>query len=253
MIRINLPGSIKVKKIILAILVIISIGVLVKTAIDNKKYKENQEKLIEENKAEDKRLAEEKKVAEGKKLAQEKSVAEKNAVEKSEESEQEKSLYEDAFNIFHSGNYSSTIEKADLMIKDFPSSYKAYNIRGIAKAYNGSFEDGMRDIDKALELKADYGYARFNKALNYELYKDYDNALIWYDKALEVEEYLWSYYGKASIYGRFGDVENSCGYLKRALEIAKKENVEKEVKDAVKKEKDFDSVKESVEFQELLK
>ena len=248
--RMKLPGSIKVKKIILYILVIISIGVLVKTAIDNRKYEENQKKLIIEKEADDKRLADEKRVADEKNLSEENAVKKADELEKEDE---EKKLYDDAFNTFHLGEYSNAIDKSDLIIKQFPSSYKGYNIRGISKAFNGSFEEGMVDVDKSLELNSDYGYARFNKALIYELYKDYDKALIWYDKALEVEEYLWSYYGKAAIYGRLGDTKNTCTYLQKALEIAKKENVEQQVKDTAKEETDFDPVRGEREFQQLLK
>lgn len=39
MFKINLPGNLKVKKIILIVLIIACIGVLIKTSIDNKKDK----------------------------------------------------------------------------------------------------------------------------------------------------------------------------------------------------------------------
>lgn len=241
--RIKLPGSTKVKKVILAILVIISIGVIVKSAIDNKQYEDNKNKLLQEKEDEDRRLAKE---------IQEIEETNKEVEKTKGETEKETQLYDDAFNTFHSGEYGKTIGQADLIIKEFPNSFKAYNIRGIAKAFNGSFQEGMKDIDKSLELKSDYGYARFNKALNYELNKDYNNALVWYDKALEVEQYLWSYYGKASIYGRLGDVKNTSFNLEKALEIAKKENVEEQVKEEAKKESDFNIVRESEEFQKLV-
>ena len=159
----------------------------------------------------------------------------------------EESLYEEARNLFfNERNYEKTIEKANEIINQFPESYKAYNIRGIAKAYNGDFHEGMKDIDKALDLNSEFGYARFNKALNYELYGEYDNALTWYDKALEVEDYVWSYYGKASIYGRRGDVENTIKYLKIAI------SMDSSVKDEAKTESDFDNVRDSKEFQDLI-
>lgn len=246
--RIKLPGSRKTKNIILAILVIISIALLIKIAIDNNEQQNYKEQLRLEQEAEDKRIEEETAKAEQKANNLEK-TKEAEAVK---EDEEENKMYDDAFTVFHSGEYSKAIEKANAIIAKFPNSYKSYNIRGIAKAYNGSFSEGMKDIDKALEIKSDYGYARFNKALNYELNSDFDNALVWYDKALEVEEYLWSYYGKASIYGRRGDVKNTVAYLKKALEIAKKENVEADVKKEARGESDFNPVKQNAEFQKLV-
>lgn len=105
----------------------------------------------------------------------------------------------------------------------------------------------MCEIDKALQIKQDYGYGRFNKALAYELYGHYDEALNWYDRALAVENYVWSYYGIASIYGRRGDVPNTVKYLKAAIDISA------QVKNVAKEEEDFKNVRESKEFQALVK
>ena len=105
----------------------------------------------------------------------------------------------------------------------------------------------MQQIDQALKLKPDYGYARFNKALANELYRHYDEAIEWYKKALEVEKFEWSYYGIASIYGRKGDIKNTIKYLKLAIDI------NPNIKNAAKNEEDFDNVRESMEFQQLLK
>ncbi|MGL4109359.1 tetratricopeptide repeat protein [Clostridium sp. LP20] len=233
--RVKLPGSLKVKKILLSILVVVAIGVVVKVGIDNRREKETNEKIISEE------------------------IADRERIKKEEEEirraleEKEEALYSEAYNSFFGElNYKDTIDKANILIQEFPQSYKGYNIRGIAKAYNGSFEDGMQDIEKALELKDDYGYARFNKALNYELYNRLDDALIWYDKALEVEEYIWSHYGKASIYGRRGDVENTVSNLKKAIDLAAKSGQDQAVKEEAKTEHDFDPVRGKSEFEDLI-
>ena len=105
----------------------------------------------------------------------------------------------------------------------------------------------MQQIDQSLKLKPDYGYARFNKALANELYRNYDEAIKWYKKDLEVEKFEWSYYGIASIYGRKGDIENTIKYLKLAIDI------NPNIKNAAKNEEDFDNVQDSMEFQQLLK
>lgn len=161
-------------------------------------------------------------------------------------SERERELYNSAYTIFFSGDYEEAIKKGDELIKEFPYSYMGYNIRGIAEAYSGNFDGGMSDIDKSLSIKPDYGYARFNKALTYELYSQFDDALVWYDKALEVEDYVWSYYGIASIYGRRGDVKNTVEYLKKAIDL------DSAVKEEAKTEADFDPVRNSQEFKNLI-
>lgn len=231
--KFKLPGNLRTKKIILILLVMLVVLILIINGIENGKD-ESYNSLNESNSQTIK--------------YQENNDTESNKEESNKkDSSVEEALYEEARNLFfNEGNYEKTIEKANEIIDKFPKSYKAYNIRGIAKAYNGNFQEGMDDIDKALELNSDFGYARFNKALNYELYGEYDKALIWYDKALEVEDYVWSYYGKASIYGRKGDVENTIKYLKIAI------SMESAVKDEAKTEADFDNVRDSKEFQNLI-
>lgn len=167
--------------------------------------------------------------------------------EKDKENKELEETYNKAYKAFFDNKYAEAISLANEVIKKDNKHYKSYNIKGIALAYNGSFEEGMKNIDKALEISPNYGYARFNKALAYELYGKCEEALKWYDKDLEVENYIWSYYGKASIYGRKGDVENTVKYLKIAIEM------DKVVKEEARTERDFDNVRQSKEFQELIK
>ncbi|AJD31630.1 hypothetical protein AAGC94_17290 [Clostridium sporogenes] len=149
--------------------------------------------------------------------------------------------------LFFDKKYDEAIKIEDEVIKEDSNFYKAYNIKGIALCYSGNFQEGMKNIDKALDINPDYGYSRFNKALAYELYERFDEALKWYDKALDIEKYEWSYYGKASIYGRRGDVKNTVECLKKAIEISPG------VKEEAKHEEDFEPVKNSQEFKALIK
>ena len=68
-----------------------------------------------------------------------------------------------------------------------------------------------------------------------------------YDKALEVENYIWSHYGKASIYGRRGDVNNTVKYLKMSI------NMDSSIKECIKTEHDFDPVRDDPKFKDLIK
>ncbi|MBY6931727.1 tetratricopeptide repeat protein [Clostridium botulinum] len=234
MIKIKLPGSQKLKLTILIILLAITLIILGFEGINNRKKSdfinkqsiENAELIHGDSENLDKAVNEDK----------------NNKME----NEEEYKLYNEAYNLFFSGEYDKSIEKSNEIISEFPSSAKGYNIRGIAKSYNESFESGMKDIDKALELEPKYGYAVFNKALTYELYGKLDEALLWYNKNLEIENYIWTYYGIASIYGRRGEVQNTVKYLSKAIELD--EVVKKEAKD----EADFNPVRESKEFQDLI-
>lgn len=241
MFRIKLPGSNKTKVIILVIMIALAIGIIVKAGIDNnskKSTKNSNEKQINESINKD--------------VIQEEDGKDEEVQQEEIIDEREEALYQEAFAIFHSGNYIEAINKADALIAEYPESYKGYNIRGIAKAYSGSFQEGMQDIDKALSINDKYAYALFNKGLNYELYGYYDDALSWYEKELAIEEYSWGYYGMASIYGRYGDVDKTVEYLSKAIEVADKEGIKENLIEEAKTESDFDPVRSSSKFNELL-
>lgn len=240
--RINLPGKEKHKRILLIILVIIAIVILVHEGgrnLNNKKIqdinqKNEKELIIEPSRNTENNIE---------------NVSNYNNQVKQEEksySTKENELYNEAYTLFFSKEYTNSINKADELVEKFPNNSMGYNIRGIAKSYNGDYEGGIKDIDKSLEIDVNNGYARFNKALTYELFGNMDKALEWYNKALEVEDYVWSYYGMASIYGRRGDVANTMTYLNKAIKI------DSGVKEVAKTEKDFNPVKNSEEFQKAI-
>ena len=233
--RIKLPGKESNKKILLLVLVIIAILIigyegianLKNEKIKNEDNKQSEEKIISPMKSSQEILKEDNQT---------------NLNLEKVASERETDLYNEAYTLFFSNEYENAIAKANELIDEFPENAMGYNIRGIAKAYNGEYNGGMHDIDKSLEIDNGYGYARFNKALTYELYENMDEALIWYNKSLDIEEYVWSYYGIASIYGRRGDVDNTMTYLNKAIYM------NNSVKDIAKTEHDFDPVRSSKEF-----
>lgn len=235
--RIKLPGKESNKKIILLVLVIIVILIIGYEGIANLK---NEKIKNEDNKQSEEEII--KPMKSSQEILKEDNQTNLNLEKVA--SERETDLYNEAYRLFFSNEYKNAIAKADELIDEFPQNAMGYNIRGIAKAYNGDYNGGMQDIDKSLEIDDDYWYARFNKALTYELYENMDEALAWYNKSLESEEYVWSYYGIASIYGRIGDIDNTITYLNKAIYM------DKSVKDFAKTEHDFDLVRSSKEFKE---
>lgn len=155
--------------------------------------------------------------------------------------------YKQGYDEFNNKNYAEAIKTEQSVISMDAQFYRAYSVKGIALCFSGDYENGMKDIDKALSIDPYFGYGRFNKALAYELYGHYDEAIQWYNNALKVEKYVWSYYGIASIYGRKGDIANTTKYLNMAIDM------DPGVKSLAKEEKDFDNVRKYPEFQQLIK
>lgn len=238
----NLFGRLSLKKklILFSILAVIVVGIAYKEKVNTIIIKNNNENMnsqqnptilnSEDNKHQETNIRKD----------------EEQAI-KEEKNKLLEDKYEESYKAFGDKKYKEAIDIANKILEENNSFYKAYNIRGIALCYSKSYEEGMKDIDKALEINPNFGYARFNKALAYELHGDYDDALSWYDKDLEIENYIWSYYGKASIYGRRGDVENTVKYLKTAIEMSP------DIKKIAEQEEDFNPVKDSQEFQSIIK
>lgn len=233
--------SLKIKAVIASVLAVIAVVIIVYTGIEN--HKNVQKEVTAENaKGTGSKLTNSDNNDAAKKAQDE--AAKKAADDKQKELE---ALYQQGYNEFNNRNYWKAADLEQQVIDKDNTFYKAYNVKGIALCYAGKYIDGSKAIDQALALKPDYGYAMFNKALSLELYAHYDEALSWYDKAIAANgNVVWAYYGKASIYGRRGDVVNSVSNLKTAI------SMEADVKDEAKKEKDFDNVRNSKEFQSLV-
>jgi len=248
--RINLPGKDRNKNILLIILVIVTIGLLFYE--HNKNGKSIQNKIDNKDQQEERKTIDKKDEDKKNIINQDKEINNKDigitstTNDKKIYSKKENDLYNEAYGLFFSHEYADAISKANDLINEFPSNAMGYNIRGIAKAYNGDYDGGMKDINKSLEIDANYGYARFNKALTYELYENMDEALKWYNNDLEVEEYVWSYYGISSIYGRRGDINNTMKYLNKAIQM------DDGVKEVAKTEHDFDPVKNFEAFKKAV-
>lgn len=159
---------------------------------------------------------------------------------------QQQQAYIKGYNLLYEKKYDEAAKAEDEVIQLYPDFYKAYDIKGIAQCYEGNYKDGVSNILKCLNLKNDYGHGRFDMGLANELQGNYDSAIEWYKQALQVESYEWSYYGIASIYGRRGDVKNAVDYLKQAIAI------NPNVKDEARHEEDFNNVKNSNEFKEVI-
>jgi tetratricopeptide (TPR) repeat protein len=228
--------SFKAKIIIFIALCFIAAGL-----ITYNKYMENKiNKALQESKVKSETQLKAKNDA-----AKAKSKEENKALQDKQKSMNDK--YNQAHDAFFNKNYDLAIKLADELIAEDPNYYMAYNIKGITQCYGKDYENGMKNIDKALEIKPDFPYGRFNKALANELYGHYDEAIVWYNKALEVDKNNpWSYYGIASIYGRRGDVENTVRYLKQAIALYA------DIKAEAAKEVDFNPVKNSSEFKALI-
>lgn len=227
--------SMKKKIIIFVVISIIAIVAILLPA-----YKENEKNKALKVKVEMARKKEIKKQNERKKEEDKKIQEDKNKKADIEEK------YQQGYNAFQVGKYKEAIELENHVIIQDDNNYKAYAIKGIGLCYLGKFQEGMKSIEISLNIKPDYGYGMFCKARSYEIYGRYSEALDCYDKAISLEDFVWSYYGKASVYGRMGDAANACKYLKIAIDK------KPEVLEEAKKDVDFAEIRDKSEFKQLI-
>jgi len=145
------------------------------------------------------------------------------------------------------GNYEKALEFYQTALKINPLYVEAYNNRGVVLDLLGQPEQALKDFDKALELKSDDAEIWCNKAVVLGKLNKYNEALQAYKTATQLDPKnpnVW--YQRAWAYSLKGDKINALMNLSRAIEL--NENV----KEKVKKDKDFEPYWEDEDFKKVI-
>ena len=87
--------------------------------------------------------------------------------------------------------------------------YKTHLDNGIYDIQDGKYESGINHINKSLELKNDWEIPYFYLGVAYQAMQDYDEAMIDYTKALQLNPKMTdAYYNKAYITLSRKDIKN---------------------------------------------
>lgn len=114
--------------------------------------------------------------------------------------------------------------------------------------YNmGRFKDAIERFDKALEIDPEYIDAWGNKGASLVSLKKYDEAAECYDKSLEIDaNFSRAWYNKACLESLRSNKEDSIKFLKKAISLEKTYNND------AKTDEDFDNIRNSKQFKELI-
>ncbi len=103
--------------------------------------------------------------------------------------------------------------------------YKTHLDNGIHELKYGDLDVALENINKSIELKSDWEISYFYRAVVYQAMKNYDEAMLDYTKALQINDKMCdAYYNRAEITLTRKDIENpniekAVEDLKCALEI----------------------------------
>lgn len=87
--------------------------------------------------------------------------------------------------------------------------YKKFLDEGIFYINQGKFDDAIKSINKSIESKNDWEISYFYRAVAYHAMEKYDDAMIDYTKAIQLNEKMTdAYYNRAKIILTRKDIEN---------------------------------------------
>lgn len=105
------------------------------------------------------------------------------------------------------------------------SDYKNLLDEGIFDIQNGHFSDAIKKINQSIELKKDWEISFFYRAVAYHALEEYDNAILDYTKAIQLNDKMTdAYYNRAKILLSRKDIDNpdlnrAIDDLEKALEL----------------------------------
>lgn len=204
-------------KILIVIIVLITLGGAYFLVSEANRYSKEEMSLVQKNEQQLQQVEKAQKAKEEeikKKQEEQKKIEEKKLALDEKCSQAEK--------LFNSGNYKGAIQAAEEVLKEDNQNCRALTIKGVSLCYTRK-TSGLDEIEKAISIKPDYGYALYYKALAYEKFWRYDDALNYYEKALkgdsENDIKALSNYGIAVIAARKGDMDKASKYLKEAVQL----------------------------------
>ena len=128
-----------------------------------------------------------------------------------------------------------------------PQDAQAYNNRGLTYYDLKDCAAALADYARAIELDPQDAAAYSNRGTTYYALKDYSAALADYARAIELDPTDSSpVYGTACVFALQHDVGQACTWLGRAIQMSS-ENIE-----MARTDTDFDSIRDTPEFQALL-
>lgn len=128
--------------------------------------------------------------------------------EKSEDSKMES--FEKVIIDIESNHLIDALTEINSIIKSYPNSAIAYDLKGVILKKQGKFEDAFDAFIKAVEIEPEFAIAHYNLGKMEQSRGNFDKAKIHLDKSIELQDDLTkAYFARAVLYKQMGDKENA--------------------------------------------
>jgi tetratricopeptide (TPR) repeat protein len=109
------------------------------------------------------------------------------------------------------------LDKAIELKADYAEAY--YN-RGVARSMMGQIDAAIKDLDKAIALKADYAEAYYNRGVARGMMGQIDAAIADYDRAIGLKaDYMEAYINRGAAYGKKGQFDAAIRDFDKTVEL----------------------------------
>ena len=124
--------------------------------------------------------------------------------------------------LYNKGQLSAAVEKAQLLVSDFPSSFLVWNILGAANLGLGRLAEAEVGFRKAAELNPNYADAHYNMGIALQAQGQLDEAIAAYNKALSIKpDYADAWSNGADALEKWNKLKELDLWLERAFQILK--------------------------------
>jgi tetratricopeptide (TPR) repeat protein len=122
--------------------------------------------------------------------------------------------------LYNKGQLSAAVEKAQLLVSDFPSSFLLWNIFGAANKGLGRLAEAEVGFRKAAELNPNYADAHYNMGIALQAQGKLDEAIAAYNKALSIKpDYADAYNNMGVTLQAQGKLDEAIAAYNKALSI----------------------------------
>ena len=123
-------------------------------------------------------------------------------------------------NLYNIGKFSTVVEKAKILSREYPKAFILWNILGAAKKNLGLFDDAFEAFKKVTELNSNYADGFNNLGVILKEQGKLDEALIAYKKALLIKpDYLEVCFNIGNIFKEQKKLKEALVFYKKAISI----------------------------------